>query len=185
MVTPAGMAISPAARPTAATVLSFAAALGLSALLFHALGYHGADPSLPLDAFVFLIALGIDYNIFLMTRAREEARRSGTRQGMLTALAATGGVITSAGLVLAATFSVFATLPMVFFAELGITIALGIVLDTFVVRSILVSALTFDIGRRIWWPAALATASPASPQPEPAQPARPDQVIGQLGRTSA
>jgi RND superfamily putative drug exporter len=139
--------------PVATVVLSFAAALGLSALLFHALGYHGADPSLPLDAFVFLIALGIDYNIFLMTRAREEARRSGTRQGMLTALAAAGGVITSAGLVLAATFSVFATLPMVFFAELGITIALGIVLDTFVVRSILVSALTFDIGRRIWWPA--------------------------------
>jgi RND superfamily putative drug exporter len=166
----------------ATVVLSFAAALGLSALLFHALGYHGADPSLPLDAFVFLIALGIDYNIFLMTRAREEARRSGTRQGMLTALAATGGVITSAGLVLAATFSVFATLPMVFFAELGITIALGIVLDTFVVRSILVSALTFDIGRRIWWP---ATASPASPQPEPAQPASPHQVTGQLGRTSA
>jgi RND superfamily putative drug exporter len=169
----------------ATVVLSFAAALGLSALAFHALGFHRADPSLPLDAFVFLVALGIDYNIFLMTRAREEARRSGTRQGMLTALAATGGVITSAGLVLAATFSVFATVPMVFFAELGITIALGIVLDTFIVRSIVVSALTFDIGRRIWWPGNLATAGPALHQPKPAQPASPLKVIGQPGRTSA
>ena len=145
----------------ATVVLSFAAALGLSALAFHALGFHGADPSLPLDAFVFLVALGIDYNIFLMTRAREEARRSGTRPGMLAALTATGGVITSAGLVLAATFGVFATVPMVFFAELGITIALGIMLDTFIVRSILVSALTLDIGRRIWWPGRLAAAGPA------------------------
>ena len=162
----------------ATVVLSFAAALGLSALLFRALGFHGADPSLPLDAFVFLVALGIDYNIFLMTRVREETRRSGTRQGMLTALAATGGVITSAGLVLAATFSVFATVPMVFFAELGITIALGIVLDTFIVRSIVVSALTFDIGRRIWWPGSLATAGPASPPPQAAQPASPLQAAG-------
>jgi RND superfamily putative drug exporter len=140
----------------ATVVLSFASALGLSALLFRALGFHGADPSFPLDAFVFLVALGIDYNIFLMTRAHEESRRSGTRKGMVTALAATGGVITSAGLVLAATFSVFATIPMVFFAELGITIALGILLDTFIVRSVIVSALTLDIGRRIWWPGRLA-----------------------------
>ena len=154
----------------ATVVLSFAAALGLSALLFRALGFHGADPSLPLYAFVFLVALGIDYNIFLMTRVREETRRSGTRQGMLTALAATGGVITSAGLVLAGTFSVFATIPMVFFAELGITIALGIMLDTFIVRSIVVSALTLDIGRRIWWPGSLATAGPASRPPQPVSP---------------
>jgi RND superfamily putative drug exporter len=169
----------------ATVVLSFAAALGLSALLFHALGFHGADPSLPLDAFVFLVALGIDYNIFLMTRVREETRRGGTRQGMLTALAATGGVITSAGLVLAATFSVFAAVPMVFFAELGITIALGIVLDTFVVRSIVVSALTFDIGRRIWWPGSLATAGPASRPPQAAPPVSPLEVIGRPGGTSA
>ncbi len=169
----------------ATVVLSFAAALGLSALLFHALGFHGADPSLPLDAFVFLVALGIDYNIFLMTRARAETRRSGIRQGMLTALAATGGVITSAGLVLAATFSVFATVPMVFFAELGITIALGIVLDTFVVRSIVVSALTFHIGRRIWWPGSLATAAPASRPPQAAPPVSTLQVTGRPGGTPA
>ncbi len=146
-------------------VLSFGSALGLSALLFHALGLHGADGSLPLFVFVFLVALGIDYNIFLMTRVREEAQTHGTRRGMLTGLATTGGVITSAGLVLAATFGVFATLPLVSFAELGIAIALGILLDTFVVRSVLVSALTLDIGRGIWWPSQLATRQDVSSTP--------------------
>jgi len=168
----------------ATVVLSFAAALGLSALTFRALGFHGADPSLPLDAFVFLVALGIDYNIFLMTRVREETVRSGTRPAMLTALAATGGVITSAGLVLAATFGVFATIPMVFFAELGITIALGIVLDTFVVRSVVVSALTLDIGRRIWWPARLAAADPALWPPRAARAAGPLEVASPADQTS-
>jgi RND superfamily putative drug exporter len=157
----------------ATVVLSYATALGLSALLFHAFGFHGADPSLPLDTFVFLVALGIDYNIFLMTRVREEAQRAGTRQGMLTGLATTGGVITSAGLVLAATFTVFATLPMVFFAELGTTIALGIVLDTFIVRSVVVSALTFDIGRHIWWPSRLAAAEDASREGQALEPINP------------
>jgi len=144
-------------------VLSFGAALGVSALLFGGLGFHGADSSLPLFAFVFLVALGIDYNIFLMTRVREETLHHGTRRGMLTGLATTGGVITSAGLVLAATFSVFATVPMVFFAEMGIAVAVGVLLDTFVVRSILVTALTLDVGRSIWWPGKLATKPDALP----------------------
>jgi putative drug exporter of the RND superfamily len=145
-------------------VLSFGSALGISALMFHALGFHGADSSLPLLVFVFLVALGIDYNIFLMTRVREEALQHGTRRGMLTGLATTGGVITSAGLVLAATFSVFATIPMVAFAEIGVAIAIGVLLDTFIVRSVLVSALTFDIGRRIWWPGKLASKRDTTPR---------------------
>jgi RND superfamily putative drug exporter len=137
-------------------VLSFGAALGLSALLFrHVLGFAGADASLPLFVFVFLVALGIDYNIFLMTRVREEAARHGTRRGSLIALAATGGVITSAGLVLASTFLVLATMPLVAFVEIGVGVALGVVLDTMVVRSVLVTALNLDLGSRIWWPGRL------------------------------
>jgi RND superfamily putative drug exporter len=137
-------------------VLSFAAALGISALLFeHVFGFEGADPSYPLWCFVFLVALGIDYNIFLMTRVHEETKRVGTRQGALVGLRATGGVITAAGLVLAGTFSVLGTLPMVFAAELGITVALGVLIDTLIVRSVLVTALTLDIGRWMWWPSAL------------------------------
>ncbi len=137
-------------------VLSFGAALGISALLFdHVFGFAGSDPGFPLFAFVFLVALGIDYNIFLMTRVREEALTRGTRAGALTALASTGGVITSAGLVLAATFLVLGTIPLVFLAELGITVALGILLDTWVVRSVLVTALNLDLGRVIWWPSNL------------------------------
>ncbi len=138
-------------------VLSFGAALGLSALFFrHVFGFAGADTSVPLFVFVFLVALGIDYNIFLMTRVREESARSGTRRGALAGLAATGGVITSAGLVLAGTFAVLGTLPLVEFTEIGFAVALGVLLDTIVVRSVLVTALTLDIGRRIWWPSALA-----------------------------
>jgi RND superfamily putative drug exporter len=137
-------------------VLSFGAALGLSALLFrHVFGFAGADPSLPLFVFVFLVALGIDYNIFLMTRVREEAKRHGTRRGSLIGLGATGGVITSAGLVLAGTFAVLATLPVVSFAEIGFAVALGVLLDTIVVRSVLVTALNLDLGRKIWWPSRL------------------------------
>jgi len=137
-------------------VLSFAAALGVSALAFdHLFGFAGADPSLPLWVFVFLVALGVDYNIFLMTRVHEEARRHGTRQGALTGLAATGGVITSAGLVLAGTFTALGTLPLVFITEIGFAVAFGVLLDTFVVRSVLVTALNLDIGPCIWWPNSL------------------------------
>jgi RND superfamily putative drug exporter len=144
----------------ATVVLSFAAALGLSSLVFkHLFGFAGADTSVPLFVFVFLVALGIDYNIFLMTRVREESARSGTRRGALTGLAATGGVITSAGLVLAGTFAVLGTLPLVEFTEIGVAVALGVLLDTIVVRSVLVTALTLDIGRHIWWPSALARPS--------------------------
>jgi putative drug exporter of the RND superfamily len=138
-------------------VLSFGAALGVSALFFqHVFGFAGADTSVPLFVFVFLVALGIDYNIFLMTRVREESARSGTRRGALAGLAATGGVITSAGLVLAGTFAVLGTLPLVEFTEIGFAVALGVLLDTIVVRSVLVTSLTLDIGRHIWWPSALA-----------------------------
>jgi RND superfamily putative drug exporter len=138
-------------------VLSFTAALGISALVFrHVFDFAGADSSFPLFAFVFLVALGIDYNIFLMTRVREETLRVGTRRGALIGLAATGGVITSAGFVLAGTFTALATLPIVFLAELGFVVALGVLLDTIVVRSVLVTALNLDIGRHIWWPSKLS-----------------------------
>jgi putative drug exporter of the RND superfamily len=154
----------------ATVVLSFAAALGISALVFDALGFEGADTSLPLFVFVFLVALGIDYNIFLMTRVHEESKVHGTRRGALIGVAATGGVITSAGLVLAGTFAVLATLPVVAFAEIGIAVALGVLLDTIVVRSVLVTALNLDIGRHLWWPSKLAQKrdpEPADELPEP------------------
>ncbi|TCC37954.1 MMPL family transporter [Kribbella speibonae] len=148
----------------ATVVLSFGAALGISSLVFKALGFGGADTSLPLFVFVFLVALGIDYNIFLMTRVHEEAKTHGTRRGALIGVAATGGVITSAGLVLAGTFAVLATLPVVAFAEIGIAVALGVLLDTIVVRAVLVTALNLDIGRHLWWPSRLARQR----DPEPA-----------------
>jgi putative drug exporter of the RND superfamily len=141
----------------ATVVLSYGAALGLSALIFDwAIGVETTDSSFPLFVFVFLVALGIDYNIFLMTRVREEAFDHGTRRAALVGLAATGGVITSAGLVLAATFAVLATLPLTFTTQLGIAVALGVLLDTIIVRSVLVTALTLDVGRWMWWPSALA-----------------------------
>lgn len=137
----------------ATVVLSFAAALGISALAFrHLFDYAGESTDFPLFVFVFLVALGIDYNIFLSTRIREEAAHQGTRRGVVTALAATGAVITSAGLVLAGTFAVLGTLPMTAFAEIGFAVALGVLLDTFIVRSILVTSLFLDVGRRVWWP---------------------------------
>jgi RND superfamily putative drug exporter len=140
----------------ATVVLSFAAALGVSALVFeHVFGFAGADTAFPLFVFVFLVALGIDYNIFLMTRVHEEAPRYGTRRGALIGLAATGGVITSAGLVLAGTFAVLTTLPVVVFAQIGFAVAFGVLLDTLIVRSVLVTALNLDVGRRMWWPSAL------------------------------
>ena len=144
----------------ATVVLSFLAALGASILVFeHIFDFGGMDPSIPLLGFVFLVALGIDYNIFLMSRVHEEAAQMGTRKGMLRGLAVTGGVITSAGIVLAATFSVLGVLPLVFMIELGFLVAFGVLLDTFIVRSILVPALTFDIGSRVWWPSKLAKTS--------------------------
>jgi RND superfamily putative drug exporter len=140
----------------ATVVLSFGAALGISALLFeYVFGFAGSDPGFPLFAFVFLVALGIDYNIFLMTRVREETATHGTRRGSLIALASTGGVITSAGVVLAATFLVLGSLPLVFLAELGVAVALGVMIDTLVVRSVLVTAINLDLGGRIWWPSRL------------------------------
>jgi RND superfamily putative drug exporter len=138
-------------------VLSFVAALGFSAVIFDVVfGFPGSDPSFPLFAFIFLVALGVDYNIFLMARVREESLRHGTREGMLRGLAVTGGVITSAGIVLAGTFSVLAVLPLVFLTELGFAIAFGVLLDTFLVRSVLVPALVFRIGPKIWWPSRMA-----------------------------
>lgn len=143
----------------ATVVLSFAATLGVCGFSFtHVFHFAGADPAFPLFAFVFLVALGIDYNIFLMTRVREEAQRHGTRTGVLRGLAVTGGVITSAGIVLAATFAVLGVLPLVFLAEVGFAVAFGVLLDTIVVRSVLVPALSHDIGRAIWWPSALSRA---------------------------
>jgi len=140
-------------------VLSFAAALGVSGFVFnHVFHFAGADQAFPLFAFVFLVALGIDYNIFLMTRVREETIQFGTRTGVLRGLAVTGGVITSAGVVLAATFAVLGVLPLVFLAEIGFTVAFGVLLDTVLVRSILVPSLCIEIGPRIWWPSKLARA---------------------------
>lgn len=137
-------------------ILSFGAALGLSSLVFDFLyGREHTDPGFPLFAFVFLVALGIDYNIFLMTRVREETAQHGTRKGSLIALSSTGGVITSAGLVLAATFATLATMPMTFTLQLGTTVALGVLLDTMIVRSVLVTALNLDLGGKIWWPSRL------------------------------
>jgi putative drug exporter of the RND superfamily len=145
-------------------VLSFGAALGISAVLFkYVFGFAGSDPGFPLFAFVFLVALGIDYNIFLMTRVREETMHNGTRKGALIALTSTGGVITSAGLVLAATFLVLGTIPVVFLAQLGVAVALGVVLDTMIVRSVLVTAINMDLGGRIWWPSKLDRQPPVTP----------------------
>ena len=138
-------------------VLSYSASLGISAVFFnHVFHFANADPAFPLFVFVFLVALGVDYNIFLMTRVREETLSYGTRAGVLRGLAVTGGVITSAGVVLAATFAVLGVLPLVFLSEVGFTVALGVLLDTIVVRSVLVPALGHDIGKPIWWPSRLA-----------------------------
>ncbi len=146
---------------TATVMVSFAASFGLSALIFrYVLGFAGTDQGVPLYAFIFLVALGVDYNVFLMSRAREEARRHGLAEGTRRSLALTGTVITSAGIVLAATFGVLAMLPIVIMIEVGVSVALGILLDTLVVRSILVPALSLDIGRWMWWPARLGKAPP-------------------------
>jgi putative drug exporter of the RND superfamily len=160
-------------------IVSYFAALGIGAFFFDVVfDFPGMPPDMPLFAFIFLVALGIDYNIFLMARVREETLRHGTRQGMLRGLAVTGGVITSAGIVLAGTFAVLAVLPLVFLTELGFLIAFGVLLDTFIVRSVLVPAITFELGPRIWWPSSLSAAidrhrpfgrraSEPEPEPEP------------------
>jgi RND superfamily putative drug exporter len=136
-----------------ANVLSFAATLGVSALVFnHVFHFPGSDPATPLYAFVFLVALGVDYSIFLMTRVREESAERGTRPGILVALAVTGGVITSAGIVLAATFSALSLIPLVFLVQIAFIVAFGVLLDTTVVRSLLVPAFAYELGRRVWWP---------------------------------
>lgn len=147
-----------------ANVVSFAATMGVAAIAFnHVFDFPGSDPSTPLYGFVFLVALGIDYSIFLMTRVREESTTLGTRQGTLVGLTVTGGVITSAGIVLAATFSALAVLPILFLVQIAFIVAFGVLLDTLVVRSLLVPALTCDIGRRIWAPSALSR----RPEPDP------------------
>jgi RND superfamily putative drug exporter len=152
-------------------VLSFGAALGLSALVFrHVFGFAGADTAMPLFVFVFLVALGIDYNIFLMTRVREESKHSGTRMGAITGLGATGGVITSAGLILAGTFATLGTLPLVILTEIGFTVAIGVLIDTIIVRSVLVTALNLDIGRHMWWPSSLSRPSRAEVSSQEAGP---------------
>ncbi|MEH0108802.1 MMPL family transporter [Tersicoccus sp. MR15.9] len=157
------------------TVISFATALGVSSLVFnHVLNLPGADPSVPLFGFVFLVALGIDYNIFLMTRVREESARHGTRPGILRGLAVTGGVITSAGVVLAATFAALAVIPVLFLLQIAFIVAFGVLLDTFVVRTLLVPALTYQVGPAIWWPGRLSRpagrhAADVRPDPAPAR----------------
>lgn len=138
------------------TILSFGTAMGVSALVFnHIVKFPGADPAVPLCSFVFLVALGIDYNIFLMTRVREESQTHGTHQGIVRGLAITGTVITSAGVVLAATFAALAVIPILFLAQLAFIVAFGVLLDTFIVRTLLVPALSLEIGPKIWWPSAL------------------------------
>jgi RND superfamily putative drug exporter len=161
----------------ATVVLSFFATLGISALVFESLlGFTNVDANYALFAFIFLVALGIDYNIFLMTRVREESEKLGTRAGVLRGLAVTGGVITSAGVVLAATFAVLGTLPVTPLFQLGVTVAIGVLIDTVIVRSVLVPALALDLGPRIWWPSRLwrdevARTQPSTVEDAPAAPA--------------
>jgi RND superfamily putative drug exporter len=151
----------------AATILGALAALGLGGWAsLHILGFPALDNSTPLFAFLFLAALGVDYTIFLVTRAREEVTQHGTRDGMIWAVSATGGVITSAGIVLAAVFCVLGILPLIVMAQLGIIVGLGILLDTFVVRTLVIPALFELIGDRIWWPTDPTTAKPVEQQAE-------------------
>ena len=155
-------------------VVSYAAALGVSAFVFNNLfGFPGADATVPLFGFVFLVALGVDYNIFLMSRVREESLKHGTRPGILRGLVVTGGVITSAGVVLAATFAALGVIPIMFLVQLAFIVAFGVLLDTVLVRSLLVPALAYDIGPKIWWPSKLGrtdggtAARPRQPGVEP------------------
>ena len=162
----------------ASVVLSYGAALGVSAFVFNNIfGFPGADATVPLFGFVFLVALGVDYNIFLMSRVREESLKHGTRPGTLRGLGVTGGVITSAGVVLAATFAALGVIPIMFLVQLAFIVAFGVLLDTVLVRSLLVPALAYDIGPRIWWPSRLGRpetdaavrALPSAPDPKTAR----------------
>ncbi len=147
-----------------ANVLSFGATIGVSALVFeHVFDFPASDPSTLLIGFVFLVALGIDYSIFLMTRVREESLRLGTRPGVLKGLSVTGGVITSAGVVLAATFAALGVVPIIFLAQIAFIVSFGVLLDTLVVRSLLVPAVCYLAGPRTWWPSRLARAEHAGP----------------------
>lgn len=158
------------------TILSFGTAMGVSAIVFNEiLDFPGADPAVPLYAFVFLVALSIDYTIFLMTRVREETVKHGTHRGIVRGLAVTGTVITSAGIVLASTFAALAVIPILFLFQLAFIVAFGVLLDTFIVRTLLVPALSLDIGRRIWWPSRLAsTEAPGEVEAE----ARSEEPVG-------
>lgn len=161
----------------AANVLSFGAALGVSAIVFnHVFGFPGADPTVPLYAFCFLVALGVDYTIFLMTRVREETITHGTRDGVVRGLTVTGSVITSAGVVLAATFAALGIIPLIFLAQIAFVVAFGVLLDTLVVRTLLVPALVHDIGGAIWWPSRLDRGDSAPGASGPAA-ARTDTVV--------
>ncbi|MEU1619592.1 MMPL family transporter [Streptomyces sp. NPDC005722] len=151
----------------ATVALNFAATLGVSALVFrHVFGFSATDASVPLYGFVFLVALGVDYNIFLMTRVREETLAHGTRRGVLRGLTATGGVITSAGVVLAATFAALGVIPLAFLVQIAFIVAFGVLLDTLLVRSFLLPALVRDIGPTVWWPGAAARTGDGPPAPE-------------------
>ena len=162
-------------------ILSFLAALGVGYFVFDVIfGFPGSDPSLPLFAFVFLVALGVDYNIFLIARAREETIKHGSEQGILRALAVTGGVITSAGIVLAGTFSVLAVLPLTFLTEIGFVVAFGVLLDTFLVRSVLVPAIALNLGDKFWWPSALSR--PGRDPGDPPAPAEPAASVARVAR---
>ncbi|MGA6871888.1 MMPL family transporter, partial [Streptomyces pratensis] len=149
----------------ATVALNFLATLGISSLVFeHVFGFSGTDSSVPLYGFVFLVALGVDYNIFLMSRVREESLIHGTRQGVLRGLTTTGGVITSAGVVLAATFAALGVIPLAFLVQIAFIVAFGVLLDTLVVRSLLVPALVRDIGPTAWWPGVLSRSREETPE---------------------
>ncbi len=161
----------------ATVVGTYLASLGISWVLFtQVLGFDRLDEGVPLLAFVFLVALGVDYNIFLVTRAAEEARRHGPREGMLRALAATGGVITSAGILLAAVFAVLGVLPLVVLAQLGVVICVGVLLDTLVVRTLLVPAVAVLLGDRFWWPRRVGAGTPPGAAEKPAAEVHPSAV---------
>lgn len=152
----------------ASVVLSYAASMGVSAVVFNQLfGFPGADATVPLFGFVFLVALGVDYNIFLMSRVREESLKHGTRPGILRGLGVTGGVITSAGVVLAATFAALGVIPIMFLVQLAFIVAFGVLLDTVLVRSLLVPALAYDLGRRVWWPGTLSRSKTGEDDSDP------------------
>lgn len=157
----------------AAVVVVWGASMGIGGLVFEPLlGFAGVDPGLALLSFVFLVALGVDYGIFLMHRMREEALKGAEpEEAALTALRSTGGVIASAGIVLAATFGVLASLPLVMLAEMGILVAVGVLLDTFLVRTYLVTSASVLLGRKVWWPGALS-------RPPAAEPVRERETVG-------